>query len=167
MRRYDGLAIRAAANIARRHQCLVLDELIAAGRWGLVDAIRRFDPARGVAFHRYAPTRIYGAIMDSLRRADHLTRSRRLADRRAGRPSPRHVPLAAVAGKGRRHEHDDTEELLAMLPTRIHRLAVRLYAEGFTQGEVGRVCGVCESRISQLLAQVRRIWSERRGRRDG
>ena len=85
----------------------------------------------------------------------------------AAADSPTAAPDGRAPGKGRRHEHDDTEELLAMLPTRIHRLAVRLYAEGFTQGEVGRVCGVCESRISQLLAQVRRIWSERRGRRDG
>lgn len=53
---------------------LDLDELIALGREGLVQAARRFDPARGVAFSSYAYHRIKGAIYDGLRRQGWLSK---------------------------------------------------------------------------------------------
>jgi RNA polymerase sigma factor for flagellar operon FliA len=41
--------------------------LVSAARYGLWDAARRFDPARGVRFRIYAQRRIVGAIFDDLR----------------------------------------------------------------------------------------------------
>jgi RNA polymerase sigma factor for flagellar operon FliA len=43
------------------------DELVAAGREGLLDAARRFDPTRSVPFGAYATYRIRGAILDWIR----------------------------------------------------------------------------------------------------
>ncbi len=54
---------------------LDLDELIALGREGLVQAARRFDPARGVSFSSYAYHRIKGAIYDGLRRQGWLSKT--------------------------------------------------------------------------------------------
>lgn len=50
-------------------------ELWNAGALGLVDAARRFDPALGIPFPRYAAVRIRGAIIDATRRRDWTTRS--------------------------------------------------------------------------------------------
>lgn len=44
-----------------------LDDLESYGLFGLLEAIDRFDPARGVKFETYALTRVRGAIIDGLR----------------------------------------------------------------------------------------------------
>ncbi len=44
-----------------------LDDLESYGLFGLLEAIDRFDPGRGVKFETYALTRIRGAIIDGLR----------------------------------------------------------------------------------------------------
>lgn len=43
-------------------------ELEAWGREGLLDAARRFDPARGVSFRTFAYYRVRGAMLDGLRK---------------------------------------------------------------------------------------------------
>ena len=56
-----------------------VEELQASAAAGLLDAIRRFDPARGVKFESYAPHRMRGWILDDLRAKDwvpRLTRAR-------------------------------------------------------------------------------------------
>ncbi len=51
------------------------DDLIGWGIEGLIDAIDRFDPDRGVKFKTYAIIRIRGAIYDKLREMDWIPRS--------------------------------------------------------------------------------------------
>jgi len=52
-------------------------DLINAGVLGLLDAIDKFEPERGVKFKTYAEVRIRGAILDSLRSLDWAPRSLR------------------------------------------------------------------------------------------
>ena len=42
------------------------DDLVGFGQFGLLDAINKYDPAKGVKFKTYAVTRIRGAIFDEL-----------------------------------------------------------------------------------------------------
>ena len=60
---------------ARYPQHVDRSELWNAGALGLVEASRRFDPASGVPFNRYAAIRIRGAIIDSTRSRDWASRS--------------------------------------------------------------------------------------------
>lgn len=53
------------------------DDLLSQAVVGLIDAVDRFDPARGVRFESYAYHRIRGAVMDMLREMDWLPRSLR------------------------------------------------------------------------------------------
>ena len=62
-------------HIARKLQSTLpahveLDELVAAGTLGLVDAAAKFDPRAAVQFGSYAQFRVRGAILDSLRDLD-------------------------------------------------------------------------------------------------
>jgi RNA polymerase sigma factor FliA len=41
-----------------------LDDLASAGLVALMEAIDRFDPARGASFEQYAWTRVAGALVD-------------------------------------------------------------------------------------------------------
>lgn len=62
-----------------------LDDLIDTGVVGLIDAVDRFDPAKNVPFPCYARFRVRGAILDSLRRIDpvsrHFRRQEKLIER--------------------------------------------------------------------------------------
>ena len=51
------------------------DDLVSYGIFGLIDAIDKFDPARGIKFETYAISRIKGAILDGLRSNDWAPRS--------------------------------------------------------------------------------------------
>lgn len=51
------------------------DELVSAGSVGLMSALDAFDTTRGLAFSTFAAPRIRGAILDELRRQDHVPRS--------------------------------------------------------------------------------------------
>ena len=53
------------------------DELVSYGTLGLMSALTAFDPTRGLAFSTFAVPRIRGAILDELRRQDHVPRSLR------------------------------------------------------------------------------------------
>lgn len=55
-----------------------LDDLVSAGLFGLMDAIRGFDPERGIKFKTYCTTRIRGSILDQLRSQDWVPRLVRL-----------------------------------------------------------------------------------------
>lgn len=50
-------------------------DLVQSGIFGLVDAIDRFEPDRGLKFETYAMQRIRGAILDDLRAQDWVPRS--------------------------------------------------------------------------------------------
>jgi len=69
------LSIRPSAS-------LDYEDLISHGVIGLIEAIERFDPARGVKFETFARQRIRGSVIDALRALDPLPRSsrRRIAE---------------------------------------------------------------------------------------
>lgn len=53
------------------------DDLYQNGVIGLIEALNKYNPERGVPFLSFARFRIRGAILDGLRRADILTRPQR------------------------------------------------------------------------------------------
>ncbi|HYM06049.1 MAG TPA: sigma-70 family RNA polymerase sigma factor [Terriglobales bacterium] len=73
-----------------------LDDLIGEGVLGLLDAARKFDPGKGAAFGSYARHRIQGAMTDSLRRLDPVSRDMRKRQRCAERL---HADLHAKLGR--------------------------------------------------------------------
>ena len=72
---YMPLVRRRAERIRSRlpHE-IELDDLISAGSVGLIDAIRAFDPERGVKFETFCIPRVQGAMLDELRSMDWAPR---------------------------------------------------------------------------------------------
>ena len=64
------MAMRVPPNVC-------VDDLASAGLEGLLDAIEKFDPSKGVQLKTYAAFRIKGAILDELRRMDLIPRTLR------------------------------------------------------------------------------------------
>ena len=56
-------------------------DLVSYGIFGLIDAIEKYDPERGIKFETYAISRIKGAIIDELRAIDWIPRSVRFKAR--------------------------------------------------------------------------------------
>ena len=67
---------------ARLRFAMELEDLMSYGMIGLLNAIERFDPGRGVLLKTYAEHRIRGAILDGVRAMDWLPRSARQKERR-------------------------------------------------------------------------------------
>ena len=68
-----------------RERVLEEMDLIQFGLLGLLDAVDKFDPSKGVRFETYAVTRIRGTILDELRKLDWMPRSVRIKGRKADR----------------------------------------------------------------------------------
>jgi len=93
-----------------------LDDLVSAGLFGLMDAIRGFDPGRGIKFKTYCSTRIRGSILDQLRSQDWVPRLVRL---KAGRIEK---ALQRLTGEyGREPTHAELAEALQMEHTELSR----------------------------------------------
>jgi RNA polymerase sigma factor for flagellar operon FliA len=83
------------------------DDLMSAGALGLLEALERYDPARGWQFSTFAMRRIKGAMLDHLRYQAGVPRGARVLARRIG------LARAKVEGRvGRRAcETEIAEEL--------------------------------------------------------
>ena len=100
-----GFVRAVAARITSRLPASVdHDDMYQEGVIGLLEAIDRYDPARGVPFPTYAEQRIQGAILDGLRRRDWRPRSVRSKQRQID---------AAVCNLQARHRRHANEEEIA------------------------------------------------------
>lgn len=151
------------------------EDLEAAGVVGLIQAVDRFDPSRGIPFKGYAALRVRGAILDEVRRLDELTRdARRLAceDEHRGAVSLEFLQERGemgdpteIAEVDARAAHDglrdDVERALAAIPVRERAILASYYSDGLTLATIGRRLGISEARVSQLhtraIAQLRSV----------
>lgn len=78
-------------------------DLVSYGTFGLIDAIERFDPARGFKFETFAMSRIRGAMLDELRSMDWVPRSMRA--------KARAVDAASQEIEGREHRSATSAEM--------------------------------------------------------
>ena len=194
-----------------------IDDLASAGLVALMEAIDRFDPAKGANFEQYAWTRVAGALVDELRKQDWASRSVRREGRRIERArdsffarhgvAPTEAELAAELGttveglrltledidrsdvgslnapargaddailvevgdtiQAPQGEHEPETTLLgadrsAAMRAAIARLSERerhvlalVHVQEVPGAEIGRMLGVSESRVSQILAGIR------------
>jgi RNA polymerase sigma factor for flagellar operon FliA len=102
------MALRLAAKLP---PWVELNDLIGAGVLGLMDAVDKYDPAKGVMFKTYAEMRVRGAILDSLRDIDWAPRSMR---RRAREVEAAYLHLERTRGSA--NEEDVAAELKLSLP---------------------------------------------------
>jgi RNA polymerase sigma factor FliA len=87
------LARRVQAELELRCE---LDDLIAYGMTGLLQARARFDPTRGVQFNTFAYYRVRGAILDGVRKMAYLPASTHRRLRLAEATNSLTEPLAGL-----------------------------------------------------------------------
>ena len=84
VKQHEGL-VRGVASRVRRELDLncELDDLVAWGFQGLVEAHGRFDASRGVQFGTFAHYRVRGAVLDGVRKMAYLSRRAHIARKTA------------------------------------------------------------------------------------
>jgi len=89
-------------------------DLVSYGMFGLIDAINKFEPARGIKFETYAMSRVRGSIIDELRSIDWIPRSLRAKARAVEKAYTRleHELLRTPSDAEVADELDITEEEL-------------------------------------------------------
>ena len=90
------------------------DDLVSDGVLGLMDAVERFDPGRGLTFQTFAVPRIRGAIIDGMRAMDFVPRS--------VRDKLRTVQKAQLALEERLGRTPEVEEIAAEAGMPVHQV---------------------------------------------
>lgn len=93
------------------------EDLLGYGTVGLIEAVDRFDPTRGVKFETYGIQRIRGSIIDELRRLDPVTRGIRQKAMQIER-----TMSALSMEHGRMPEDEEVAEHLDMSMDDYHRV---------------------------------------------
>ncbi len=154
------------------------DDLLAAGTYGLLDALTKSADNRGPTFEWYARVRIRGAILDELRSQDWLTRRARTRVTEARLAAPDAAgPTTTVIGFGdmppgsearmsdgdtpspfdqvaSRRSHAALVNAVAQLPDRERIIVTMYYFQDVQFRSIAAKLGVSEPRISQLHARA-------------
>lgn len=122
-----------------------LDELKSAAYMGLTDAANKFDSSKNVHFGLYAKIRIIGEIRNYLKfilKKANISGS--LEDSEAQVKPDRFI----------------TEDFFSLVSDKLGdadgKIMHMYYVENRTLGEIGRIRGVSESRISQIISNCHR-----------
>lgn len=165
---------RIALQLARTVPANVeLDDLVQVGMIALHDSMGRYVDDGRARFESYASTRVRGAMLDELRRADPLTRKARREERAGGAST--HVVSFEDLGA----DDVDVLELLPAdesvdpinqlkdlrmrqalvtaiedLPERDRNVMSMYYEHDMKLREIGAVMGLTESRMCQVLRDI-------------
>lgn len=139
---------------------------------GLIDAAAKYDARKGVPFKAYARRRIGGAVLDALRKQDHLSRRTRARIKAEAAEAivqpvqladPGQVPGVlvlpyeyAAAGERRRV----LAAAIQTLPARLRFVLRAYYFEEKFMHEIGVELGLKTGRVSQLHARALRLLRE-------
>lgn len=173
--RFMPLVQGEVARMLRRVPRNVLrEDLVAAGSFGLFDALRK-SPDRGPAFEWYARVRIRGSLVDELRSQDWLSRRVRArttkahADGTAGGtvvvgfddlPSAQSVDFVDAASATplelveRRMQRATLERAVALLPEREADIVAWHYFDDASFKTIAARLRVSEPRVSQLHSRA-------------
>jgi RNA polymerase sigma-B factor len=136
------------------------DDLVQVGALGLIKAVDRFDPGRGVTLGAYAAPTIAGEIRRHLRDRGTLIRIPRSAgdDAAAARfPLPLETAAgaqadeAAAAGLARSEDRALVASGLRALPPRERRVVQLRYYADLSQRGIAAELGISQVHVSRLL----------------
>lgn len=155
-------------------KCVQLDELKSAAYLGLLDAASRYDEAKHNFFPVYARIRILGEINDYLRKCYWGTRGRyfygwSLDVRVASRSNLKSMSLNEGLMEKKKPDQMEVEDFFNSVVKPLPKLARAIlrfyYVNDLTMKEISGIIGMCESRISQIIAhykkKLQKIWSKK------
>ena len=145
LEKYQSLVDRTARRLVwRTGMQSAYDDFWSAGALALLEASRRYDPAKGASFVTFAEHRVRGAMIDELRSMDHLPR--RLRNRTDDMAKAKHK-LEEVLGR-----EPTVDEIAAASRVQRRRLGRELGARGDCEAAVA-----CPGGAARTLADGARL----------
>jgi RNA polymerase sigma-B factor len=134
-----------------------VDDLVQAGRIGLLHAARRYDATRGIPFAAYAVPTVLGAMRHHLRDRTSL-----LAGTRGASTTPRTVELGdpATADAAPAAAFELVEQRVALLPQLAclprfeQQVLVLRFVDGLSQDAAAAELGVSQAHVSRVQARA-------------
>ncbi len=165
----------SAAYYRSRSKALPYDLLYQEGCVGLLEAAKRFNMEFDSSFSTFAAHRVRGAMRDAYRKEmqggfSGLSRDIRRKDFSLPVPKCLNEPrfglefstpilweetLGSDGMLDRLCAKDLVERLLSMLEPRRRRIMELYHYEGYRMREIGELLGITESRVSQLVKEIR------------
>ncbi|MBR2695221.1 MAG: FliA/WhiG family RNA polymerase sigma factor [Thermoguttaceae bacterium] len=131
-----------SATIAGRVE---LEDLVSVGTMGLIRAISKFDPNRGVRFETYCQYRIRGAMKDGLRNNDWIPRQTRTKSRflaEATKSLSDHFGRLPTDEELAAHLNISTKQLRELVTDALTVKLVSLDSKYFTSDSSGEMTGI-------------------------
>lgn len=125
-----------------------LDDLKSAAYYGLMDAARKFDATKNIAFGAYAKFRIMGEIQDFIRRSYRDFERCKIS---LDQPDENGNVLADSIAQKTVKSTDFFEDTVKQLSDLDKNVVTLYYVDDLSLKEIGLKIGVSESRVSQLL----------------
>ena len=135
------------------------EDILSFGTIGLIEAVERFEPDKGVKFQTYGISRVRGSIIDALRSLDRLPRSVRQKAKSAD------AAILALTNKlGREPTEDEIAESMG-ITSQVYRkllvdsswITVSLDAASHSDGEEdGGEIGVADPDAEEVTAGIER-----------
>lgn len=160
------------------YSMVMVDDLVTYGVLGLMDAIKKYDPKTRAKFLTYSSLRISGAMKDGLRELDRVKR-------RSRQDYPKTFSLSYTGRYKSQHgdwseafspivetfstcdptpSFENTElirNLMVGLNKRERLILISYYSLGCSLLETGKSLGLSESRVSQLMTDIKQRVHER------
>lgn len=136
VRDYLPLVLSIAKRVSSKLPVSVeIDDLVQEGRIGLMEALSRYEPGRGVAFEVYATPRIRGAMFSSCRRRNYQYEWHEELSMEVSDSSP-----GVEEGIEERQRQAALSRALGRIPA-LDRRVLKMYSEGKTYFEIGASVG--------------------------
>lgn len=129
------------------------DDLVAYGYVGLLEARKRFDPARGVQFHSFAWWRVHGAIVDGMRQMSGATAHYPIPVVRVGTEVATDDKPSVEQTVVRRDLVRVALRLVERMPERDQAVVLR-HARGDMQTEIAADLDLSKGWVSRLQSQA-------------
>jgi len=156
-----------AQRLSRRlPACADADAIESDALVGLVQAARAFNAARGTRFRTYAARRIHGAMLDGLRRRQHLRHQKRPVPFRSldavvGRCDGRDVTLGELMPSdeppvgSELEARDELRAILRQLDTHAQRLLRETHVAGLQQKQIAARLGITSQGVAYRMRRIR------------
>lgn len=164
------VAIKVAKRIGFSHD---IDDLYQEGCVAVLEAHKTYDASRGASLKTWAIFKAEMRMLDFLREMDHLSRGHRKSLKEAGVELENQPQQPSSLDELEAHrwlaaEYDDYDEVLNRLVLAEFEIYARaqdwwrghlpvvfeLKMAGWSQVAISKVCGVTESRITQLVRKL-------------
>lgn len=148
--------VKVIANkFALKHYEISAEDMFSEGILGLIESIEKYNGT--VKFKTFAPLRVIGQMKDSMRKNDHVSRGER---KKGGSklislftPKDDETLLDTLSKEDPLKlliEKDSFNNFLKGFNRR-EKLIIKLRVDDFSLREIGKVLGIGESRVSQIL----------------